>query len=184
MSEIRDPDVQMLASLSQTISTDYITDAPDPWEGSPFAWIRTRQSRQVGAIGEKLMAGWCAAKGCDVMRSNTTDYDRIVNGHRVEIKFSTLWTSGVYKFQQIRDQDYDHMMCIGISPWDASLWVLPKSVLLEKVIGTMGQHTGASGTDTAWLSFPATEPLEWMKPYGGRLSAAWEVIESLGMGEF
>jgi hypothetical protein len=36
------------------------------WQGSPFAWIKTRPSRQIGAIGESLVAGWAATRGLDV----------------------------------------------------------------------------------------------------------------------
>lgn len=175
-----DADVQTLIGLASALKHDYAGGQSDPWEGSPFAWIKTRPSRQVGAIGEQLIAGWCAAKGADIMRSRTSDYDRLINGHRMEIKFSTLWASGVYKFQQIRDQNYDHLICLGLSPWDASCWVLPKELLRRHVIGHMGQHTGASGAETAWLSFPSARPLEWMQPFGGKLSEAWTVIDGLG----
>jgi hypothetical protein len=115
-----------------------------------------------------------------VLRSDNSEADRIVNGHRIEVKFSTLWTSGVYKFQQIRDQKYDHLLCLGLSPSAAHCWVLPKDVLLQYVIGHMGQHTGAAGTDTAWLSFQANRPYDWMRPYGGSLEEAWAVIDRLG----
>jgi hypothetical protein len=54
------------------------------------------------------VAGWCAAKGLDVTSSRNPEADRVIAGKRVEIKFSTLWESGVYKFQQIRDQDYEY----------------------------------------------------------------------------
>ena len=45
----------------------------------------------------------------------------------MEIKFSTLWKSGVYKFQQIRDQEYDAMVLLGISPFSAACWIVPKA---------------------------------------------------------
>jgi hypothetical protein len=179
---VTDPDVQILASLSAAVEADYLRPDDHPWVGSPFEWILACPSRQKGAIGEQLVAGWCAAKGLDVIRSKNSDADRIIEGHRTEIKFSTLWTSGVYKFQQIRDQQYDHLFCLGLSPFDAHAWVIPKPVLLQHVIGKLGQHTGATGADTAWLSLRGDAPVAWMKPYGGRLSDAFQVLVSLGRG--
>jgi len=102
----------------------------------------------------------------------------------VEIKFSTLWATGVYKFQQIRNQDYDFLICLGIAPFDAHLYCLPKPLLLEHVIGQMGQHTGAGGLDTAWLSFVAGMPYAWMDGYGGTLAEGWAVFEGLGYGPY
>ena len=179
---IEDPEVQELAAYVQMIRADYKSDELDPWRDSPFGWIKTRPSMQVGAIGEKLVAAWCAAKGFDVVKAQGTEADRVIEGHRFEIKFSTRWKSGVYKFQQIRDQDYDYLFALGISPYDAHAWVLPKSILREKVIGHMGQHTGADATDTAWLSVKVGAEHAWMKSYGGNLAAVREIISRLGTG--
>jgi hypothetical protein len=180
--EIRDPEVALLASLATTLEPDYVQDNT-AWNGSPFRWIKTSlPSRTVGAVGEALVAGWAAAKGFDVTRTGDSEADRIINGHRVEIKFSTLWANGGYKFQQIRDQRYEFCFCLGVSPFDAHAWLLPKSVLLERVIGHMGQHSGAGGRDTAWLGFPADEPLAWLKPFGGRLKDVATLLEHAGRG--
>lgn len=103
---ITDPDVRLLAAIAAGLKGDYIREAEaDPWRDSPFAWIRTVASRQRGKIGEQLVAGWCAAKGLDVLVCRDSQADRVIAGRRVEVKFSTLWASGVYKFQQIRDQN-------------------------------------------------------------------------------
>jgi hypothetical protein len=184
MPPIQDPEVRLLVSISATLERDYMPGSDDPWAGSPFGWIRSRPSRQRGAIGEQLVAGWCAAKGLDVTRSTNSDADRVIHGHRVEIKFSTLWQSGVYKFQQIRDQQYDYLFCLGVAPFDAHAWLLPKSVLFEHVIGHMGQHTGATGTDTAWLSFQAGAPYGWMNTYGGTLGDVWRLFETMPHGPY
>ena len=181
---IQDPDVQVLATLSSTLAQDYAPAADNPWIGSPFEWILKVPSRSKGAIGEALVAGWAATKGFDVLRSRHSDADRIINGHKIEIKLSTLWRSGGFKFQQIRDQDYDYLFCIGISPFDAQAWLIPKSALREYVIGYMGQHTGSAGTDTAWLAFPQYEPYDWMEPYGGRLSDVAYLLHRNGRGAF
>jgi hypothetical protein len=180
--KITDPNVQLLAGLATTLAADYVRAADDPWMGSPFSWILSLPSRTKGAIGEALVAGWCAAKGFDVVRSPDSQADRIIQGHRVEIKFSTLWENGVYKFQQIREQNYDYCFCIGISPFDANAWFIPKAVLRTYVIGHMGQHTGAGGTDTAWLGFQVDSPYPWMSPHGGRLSDVATLIKDAGRG--
>lgn len=159
-----------------------MTDAHDQWRGSPFAWILTRPSRQRGKIGEDLVTAWLRAKGVDVRLSGSTEFDRHVNGHRVEIKFSTLWQSGRYTFQQIRDQAYDYLICLGISPFDAHSWVLSKAILHEYVIGHLGQHTGAGGTDTAWFSVRPDSPPAWLTDRGGSLSRAYEMVLSLDNG--
>jgi len=177
MKSISDPDVRMLAAIAATLKADYVHEnSEDPWYGSPFAWIRSCPSRQVGKIGEQLVAGWCAAKGLDVARCPDSQADRIIAEKRVEIKFSTLWRSGVYKFQQIRDQDYDYLICLGISPFDAHGWVVPKDILLKYVIGHTPQHTGKRGTDTFWLTIGPSNPPQWLQPYGGELARAYDVI--------
>lgn len=183
-SPIIDPEVQTLAGLAAAIAPDYSREVDDPWVGSPFQWILAVPSRTKGAIGEALVAGWCAAKGFDVVRSRNSAADRIINGHRMEIKLSTLWRNGGYKFQQIRDQDYDFLFCLGLSPFDAHAWLLPKHILQTYVIGHMGQHTGSRGSDTAWLGLAPSEPFSWMAPFGGRLGDVARLIRQNGRGEF
>lgn len=177
---IADPEVQLLASIAATLKGDYIREgAVDPWADSPFLWIRTLPSRRVGKIGEQLVSGWCAAKGLDVTASKDSEADRVIGGYRMEIKFSTLWASGVYKFQQIRDQNYEYLACLGLSPFDAHCWVISKGLLRMHVIGHTPQHTGKSGTDTFWLSFLPGSPPTWLSSCGGTLTQAFQVLESI-----
>ena len=178
---IADPEVQLLAAIAGTLKADYIREGEaDPWAGSPFAWIRTLPSRQRGKIGEQLVAGWCAAKGFDVTASGDSEADRVIAGWRVEVKFSTRWASGVYKFQQIREQSYDYVVCLGISPFDAQGWLISKSLLRRHVIGHTPQHAGARGTDTFWLSFPAAEPPKWLAECGGTLARTYDLLRAIG----
>ena len=177
-NRITDPDVRWLATLGDTLREDYVDVEQDRiWNGSPFDWIRRLPSRRKGKIGEQLVSGWCATQGFDVTSSRDSDADRIIAGRRVEIKMSTLWKSGIYKFQQLRDQDYSYVMCIGISPFDAQCWVIPKDVIW---VNTPPQHGGSRGTDTRWLSFKAVNPPEWLAEYGGRFNKVREIMTAWG----
>ena len=97
--EISDPEVTLLADIATSLEGQYADDS-SMWAGSPFGWIKTRPSRQVGAIGEKLVRHWCAAKDLNVARSPDSEADLVISGVRVEVKYSSLWTdNGIYKFQ-------------------------------------------------------------------------------------
>ena len=149
------------------------------WENSPFEWILNLPAGTKGKLGKQLVYQWCALKGLAVDRCSDSEADMMVNGHRVEVKFSTLWKSGVYKFQQIRDQNYEYSICLGISPFDAHCWVLGKSVLKKYVIGHMGQHTGTGSKETAWITVNPKTPPDWIRPYGGALDDAFSIIKKM-----
>ena len=105
-----------------------------------------------------------------------------MEGFRTEIKFSTLWANQSYKFQQIRDQDYQLLVCLGVSPFTAHAWVFEKEFLVSNtglVTGLSHQHGGAEGRDTAWLSVSPTDVHPWMDAYGGDLAAAIRRLRSL-----
>ena len=179
--EITDPDVRLLAGLAATLEADYGDDSLD-WEGSPFAWIKSRPSRQVGAIGERLVAGWLAARDFAVGPAGDNEADRIVNNKRVEVKFSTLWAGGHYKFQQIRNQRYDLMICLGVSPFDTHSWVFTKDFLLDgwgNLQGFSPQHGGRAGIDTAWIQVDPAAPQPWIIPHGGTLRDSINTLAQL-----
>lgn len=156
------------------------------WKGSPFEWILSIPSRSKGAYGEKLVQELFRLNGFDVKRPKSgSDHDRVINGHRIEIKMSTLWAkTGQYKFQQIRDQDYDYLLCLGLSPTEAHCWLIPKSEVHRGRDGVSSQHGGKAGRDTLWLNFPADKPPAWMAIFGGSLDSAIELMKDLGVGEF
>ena len=171
---MKDPQVETLAIISLALQSDCPDAGKDAWHESPFHWIRARSSRQRGAIGERLVSRYLARQGFEVARSPDSDADRVIAGKRVEIKLSTLWQNGVYRFQQLRDQHYDFVLCLGISPFTAHCWVLPKAELLKgwrnRSRGVTPQHGGKSGADTAWLSVDPENVPEWLSRWGGRLS--------------
>jgi hypothetical protein len=175
-----EPDFEVLVNISKQLYADY-ADTDVSWEGSPFAWIKHRPSRQKGAIAEKIVASLCTSCGLKVARSPDSDADRLVEGVRVEIKFSTLWKTGIYKFQQLRDQNYRIAILLGVSPFDAHCWVLTKNIILEQWNnpgGIVPQHGGSSGVDTAWLSLDPHNVPPWLRPLGGSLPHAMRVLRS------
>lgn len=170
----------LMAQLSQSLMPEYpINDSM--WEGSPFSWIRTRPARQVGAIGEKLVSSWCEKKNFTIQRTGDSDADRLINGIRVEIKFSTLWTENkIYKFQQIRDQDYEYCFCLGVSPFKVHAWFIPKAELHKpRPPALVHQHGGVDGRDTMWLSFEADNPPDWLSNFGGSLEKVEALIRNV-----
>lgn len=172
-----DRDVELLAEYSRDLHKKYEED-DKAWEKSPFAWIRSRPSRSRGAIGEALISRYLEAKGFHVERSPDSDADRMIDQKRVEIKSSTLWKGGFYKFQQLRDQNYSFAICLGISPGNAHCWVLPKDVIMDqwRAGGITSQHRGQGGRDTAWLQVAPDNVPKWLREWGGSLSQATSII--------
>jgi hypothetical protein len=168
----------LLASAANFIKKEFEQDRSE-WNGSPFEWVLKLPSGSKGKLGKRLVYQWCAVKGLSIENSPDSEADMQVNGHRVEIKFSTLWKGGIYTFQQIRDQNYEYAVCLGISPKQAHCWVISKKILKKYVIGHLGQHTGSSGKDTAWFSVNPDNPEKWLLDCGGTLDQAYLVLKSL-----
>jgi hypothetical protein len=175
---------QNLVSISEGLEQEY-SKHTDVWEDSPFRWIRLESSKRKGAIGEKIIERWLKENGLEVLRSPDSDADRIVEGHRAEVKMSTLWETGVYKFQQLRNQNYKFAICLGLSPHDVHCWVIPKPNLIQLwKSGKIGsQHNGSRGSETAWFSVDPNHVPTWLEPYGGTLEDSLIKIINLTKGQ-
>ncbi len=122
---------------------------------NPSSLVETERENRRTAF-----AGWCAARELNVVRNPDHEADRIIEGHRVEIKLSMRWRNGSYTFQQIRDQDYEYLVCLGPSPFDAHAWIFRKAELPFRLL--KHQHGGRAGRDTWWLTFPPDRPPNWI----------------------
>jgi hypothetical protein len=164
----------VFTKLSGELQQEYAPPGSDPWEASPFAWVKPRAPATKGKIGAAFITGWAASIGIRVTPPTTVGHDCVLDGVRVEAKTSLLWEGGGFLFQQIRDQDFEVAALLGLEPTSVRLWIVPKDELWERL---PGQHTGASGQDTKWLRFQATNPPAWLEPFGGTLAAARASLE-------
>lgn len=176
-----DDESELMATLATNIKDNYPESTM--WEGSPFQWITRLSSKRIGAVGELLVQNWCQEKGYKVRRPiGSSSYDRVINGHRVEIKYSKLWDNRTYRFQQLRNQDFDFYFWIGVSPRNVQAWFIPKEYLKLGVgpqpEGVIPQHGGKSGQDTWWIKVDADSPPEWMEHFGGSLSDVNQILKS------
>ncbi len=172
---ITDPDVEKIATISSRLQESTEASNHIIWENSKFEWIRCIPPGTKGKVARGLISEWAIGKGLSV-KNASKGAQRIIEGKRVVIKLSTLWDGNFYKFQQIKDQDYSIVICLGISPFDASGWAIPKSEALKHATP---QHKGAEGSDTYWFTVtPGSEP-GWLKHWGGRLAKMHEVLLEL-----
>jgi hypothetical protein len=201
-----DPQFQTLAKISEGERLDYEQQRAgqaDIWKGSPFEWLCPRpSSKEKGKIGEKILKKWCEQNNIQVQESGNEEFDLLIGKSQkpVEVKLSTLWQKKkskekqkkegekkafCYKFQQIRDQCYEYLVCLGVSPNDAHCWVFPKDWLFStaKAMRLLrSQHTGIKGTDTYWLTIdPGDQQLLSFlsqQGFGGKLCEAIQIMQN------
>lgn len=82
------PDFYLLASAANFIKPEFERNQA-MWDGSLFRWILNLPSGSKGKLGKRLKYQWCAIKGLSIDSSPDSDADILVNGLRVELKFST-----------------------------------------------------------------------------------------------
>jgi hypothetical protein len=171
-----------LAAYSVTLNTEYIEADLSPedaaWEDSPFNWIRDYPSGTRGAIGRDLVASILSEIAPPVARDGMV---LETAGKRIRVKFSMAWDSASFRFQQVRDEDFDYVFCLGLYPDAAFAWFIPKDEFYVDGVpqerdGVTGQHGGALGSDTRWLEVNPDSVVPWLTPYGGTLAQAETVV--------
>lgn len=161
-----------LYAITQARQDEATIAAREAWIGSPFEKLVQLSSKAKGALGEDVVEGLMNNFGFQVDKPESSEHDRIINGHKVEIKMSTLWEEGKLQFSQIRDQDYEFIIFLGIEPHNTSLWILPKAVAVEL---STPQHGGATANETRWYGFQADEVPAVLSQYGGDPNRARDV---------
>jgi len=169
------PDFEMLVATANYIQKD-LEKKSEQWKDSPFEWVLLLPARKKGKLAEHLVASWCASNGIYSQRpKSTSSVSLMMNNCTVAIKFSTLWTNGTYRFQQIREKGYDFVICFGISPHAAHCWFFSREHILNNATE---QHKGAKGSEY-WTTINPNKPPEWAKDSGGTLEQALNELKRL-----
>ena len=141
-----------MSAASAAVKSEFETkEEADLWASSEFVWLRNLPSARRGKAGVALVEVLLRGVGFDVDERQGTGHDRVVSGVKLKVKFSTLWAAGVYNFQQIKDEDYDYLLLLGVSPTRAHAWLVGKQVALE--------NAQPNGTQGSWLTIePGSQP--------------------------
>ncbi|MBN8654200.1 MAG: site-specific DNA-methyltransferase [Anaerolineae bacterium] len=145
------------------------------WSNSPFEWAVKLPPRKKGKLGGKLIASWLASKDLRIDTSKDSSETISINGHKIAIKFSTLWTNKTYKFQQIRSTGYEFVLCLGISPFEINCWIFERKYALEHA---KKQHKGGAKSEY-WITIDPKNPPEWAREHGGTLSQVYKLLKRL-----
>lgn len=169
-SAIISEEFKHLVSITSHIQKE-LEDTTDLWKNSPLEWMVYLPARSKSRIARKIITEWFKHEELIVEREPISSETLWINGKKYATKFSTLWTNGIYQFQQIRLDGPDLILCFGISPLDAHCWILNKEMVSK--YGRV-QHKGAR---EYLLSINPNQVPDWAMTCGGTLSQALKILK-------
>lgn len=132
-------------------------DRDTRYDNSVFVHIKAMAAKQKGKYYELMTENILQKMEFSVEKPKSTDYDRIVNGQRSEIKGSCLMkNTDKFTFLQIRpNQDYDQLIFSMFYPNGVYLMVMDKKTIQKNVDnGTFKkQHGGKKGDGLTYLYY-------------------------------
>lgn len=178
---LRTLDWLRIEAIASGIKGKFDTPEDAEWNGSSLKWIRSKPSATVGKIGRALVKALCDGASIQAMPAG---YSLEVNGKTLQVRTSTGWSGGGFKFQQLRNENYSAVFCLGITPSKVFAWVIPKGVIFKadgaiwKKDGLTPQHKGKGGSGTAWINVDVGSIPSWMTQYGDSIAAAMAVLKA------
>lgn len=164
-----------LVKITDSLIAKY--PATKEWDDSSFNWMRGLPPASKGAIGRDIGSGLLFAYG---FTPGANRYELRVNGQGVLVRVATKWKENTVKFQNIRDIQFDHVLCIALYPKKAYAWLIPKEEIWVKGAVRTGrselkpQHKGAD----AWLTVDPIGVPAWLEPYGGTIEDMIKVAKT------
>jgi hypothetical protein len=146
----------------------------DYYSGSVFQPLKQLSSKKKGKYFESIFEEYCVGKGKKVDKPLNSDHDRIVDGLKVEVKGSFIWSGSTnFRWQQIRPaQDYDIMVFIAvyhssIEFYSATKDTVTKYVQVQNEKGEWihNQHGGKRVNSGTFFLDGVPEDYTWMKKY-------------------
>jgi hypothetical protein len=148
------------------------------WVGSIFEHHKGLSSKAKGSWGERLACDILEGLGANVPRRKNgknkkpqgsgTDFDIYVDNKKIEVKTSFAWdeTEDSFTWQQIRDQEYEYILFVGVNPNECKAWFATKNDLIKNIFGRneYRQHAGKDGEqDLYWIQTKG-DILDWFIP--------------------
>jgi len=167
--------VKTLEKITGTLKAKY--PASKEWDSSEFDWIRGLPPASKGVIGRYVGYALLQHYGLTV---TAYKYELRINGQGVLVRMGTKWVGNVLKFQNIRNNPFDHVLCIGLYPKSAYAWLVPKDEIWKDGVvrddrdGVKKQHKGAD----AWISVDPKKVQDWLEPYGGTIDEMIKVAKT------
>lgn len=143
----------------------------DLWKGSPFEWLLQLSPRKKAKLGRQMTTRWLVRNGVSFDLGGDSNEALRIKGWRIAVKFSVVDKKGIYRFQQIRADDCDYALCLGISPFEAHCWLFSREDILRH---------GARRRKTEYgLLINPKVPPAWAQKCGGTLESAVRLIKNL-----
>ena len=130
---------------------------------SPFMNLKLMHAKQKGSRYEMITECVLKKLGFDVKKPKSTEYDRIINNYRCEIKGSTLNKNTTnFSFLQIRpDQDYDKLVFSMFYPDELVIMEMDKEIILKNIASGVfkKQHGGNKAESRTYCYYGNKESL-------------------------
>jgi hypothetical protein len=106
-----------------------------PYVGTPMESFHSLSSKAKGKFFEELVQELAEQAGASVSTGGSSDYDRLINGQKIEIKGSFLWGEGThFRWQQLRPhQNYDKVVFVAAYPDRVEFYEADKATVKANV---------------------------------------------------
>jgi hypothetical protein len=149
----------------------------DPYSFSAFKELKNLSSRRKGLEMEKIFELIAKSYGFEVSKNDGTassDYDRICQNKRIEVKGSFLWEGvNVFRWQQIRtNQQYDYIVFLAFYPDEVKCYYASKEDVISNVVvqdskgnWVHNQHGGKKVNSGTFCIDGIPNDFLWMKEF-------------------
>jgi hypothetical protein len=106
----KEPGLAALEAISTKIKAAFDTPEDLEWKGHSLEWIRSHPSARIGKIGRSFVQSLCEGSGLKVKKIG---YSLIIKDKKIQVRFSTGWSGGGFKFEQLRYEGFDRSLLLG-----------------------------------------------------------------------